>query len=469
MTKMRAAALACLAWAGLGGRDHRSKQGVEIEVGAECAFIPLKVLAMLFLSLDPALAFNPSMLRAGFRGGRPVAVTGRSNPAMSEVHSWEELQQLLPSSCVPEPRIIDSALDPAKPDFNGLTLFRERHGWCPYSERVWLALEVKGLQYETVLIDNTGPGRKPSWWGGSTPQIRWAEGGQQGESLDIIRALDKKYPETQPLWPNDDVTDLVNAFKRIFPRGTRPSSRAAFLFKGWGDDPVARQEFEQTLDKTDELLGKYSGGPFFYGAKVTAADIAWAPFLERYSEQLPCLHAGLDPRDRSRWPRLARWYDAMMRQVPAYAARVRGDNVSWRKVLSMAGYGNAGVAPVLQPEDPSKKIILDTDEGDWSLYASKRPYVASTPENEAAARVVRNREAIIADAVRRGALKEAEADSGLRSLASLLAGVEVEPDVLPAATAAADYLAERMCVPRDMGVLPSRALRGLAERLHSSG
>ena len=27
---------------------------------------------------------------------------------------------------------------------------------CPYSERVWLALEHKGIAYETVLIDNTG-------------------------------------------------------------------------------------------------------------------------------------------------------------------------------------------------------------------------------------------------------------------------------------------------------------------------
>eukprot|EP00930_Biecheleria_cincta_P087903 TRINITY_DN77142_c0_g1_i1.p1 TRINITY_DN77142_c0_g1~~TRINITY_DN77142_c0_g1_i1.p1 ORF type:complete len:272 (+),score=51.83 TRINITY_DN77142_c0_g1_i1:394-1209(+) len=265
------------------------------------------------------------------------------------------------------------------------------------------------------------------------------------------------------------LTFLVNSFKRIFPSGTRPSSRAAFLFKGYGDMPVWKSEFEATLDKTDELLGQYDDGPFFYGAKLTVADVAWAPFLERYSEQLPCLHAGLDPRDSSRWPRLAAWYKAMMQQVPAYAARVCGDNVSWRKVLSMAGYGNSGVAPVLHPEDPSKQILHDTNSGDWTNYASTRPYVASSPEKEAAARVVRNHDAIAADAIARGSLTEAEADSALRGLAALLAGVGTEADAGPGVRAAAKYIDDRMCVPRDMGVLPSRAVRSLAKRLCSHG
>ncbi|CAK0823913.1 unnamed protein product, partial [Prorocentrum cordatum] len=211
----------------------------------------------------------------------------------------------------------------------GLTLFRERHGWCPYSERVWLALEAKGLRYETVLIDNTGPGRKPRWWGGSTPQVRWADGRTQKESLDIVRKLDAEYPESPQLWPDEEVTRLVDAFRDIFPKGTRPSSRAAFLFSGYGDMPVWRSEFEKTLTKTDELLGKH-GGPFFYGARLTAADVAWAPFLERYSEQLPCLHAGLDPRDPGRWPRLSAWYEAMMDRVPAYPARLRQFPPPWQ-------------------------------------------------------------------------------------------------------------------------------------------
>ena len=73
---------------------------------------------------------------------------------------------------------------------------------------------------------------------------------------------------------------------------------------------------------------------------LSAADVAWAPVLERYAAQLPCLHAGLRPRG-GRWERLTRWYEAMD-GVPAYAARVQGHPDSWRKVLAMQGYGNAG-------------------------------------------------------------------------------------------------------------------------------
>lgn len=391
--------------------------------------------------------------------------SARGGRAGDYVPSWDSLLEKLPSSNVAEPLVIDSALNPAKPTLDGLTLFRERHGWCPYSERVWLALEAKGLEYSTVLIDNTGPERKPPWWGGgNTPQILWESGRQQGESMDIVRQLDAEYPETAPLWPDEEVTRLVDAFQKIFPKGTRPSSRAAFLFKGYGDMTVWRSEFEETLTKTNKLLGEHGDGPFFYGDKFTAADIAWAPFLERYCEQLPCLHAGLEPHDPERWPNLAAWYSAMMQRIPAYGGRVRGDSVSWRRVLSMAGYGNSGAAPVLESPDTSRALRTE-DDGDWAAFAASRPHVADTPGEEAAARVVRNRVAIVADAVKRGSLVAEEADGALRGLAMLLAGLGDEAECSDAVVAAADYLDERLCVPRDMGLLPARVVRGLAERL----
>ena len=86
------------------------------------------------------------------------------------------------------------------------------------------------------------------------------------------------------------------------------------------------------------------GGPFFCGEDMTAADIAWVPFLERYAAQLPCLHEGLVPRDSKIYPFLNKWFNAM-ESIPAYACRVRGNPSSWRKVLTMAGYGNGGVPP----------------------------------------------------------------------------------------------------------------------------
>ena len=224
------------------------------------------------------------------------------------VLSWPDLAARLQSAA--PPHLIDSALAPDKPVLDGtLTLFRERHGWCPYSERVWLALEAKGIEHTTVLIDNTGHGRRPSWYSGTTPQIRWADGKTAGESLDLVRELDVRFPATPPLFEASGVDAAIAAFRRCFPRNARPSSRAAYLFSY--DGPLPRSTFEAALDATDAALGE-TGGPFFCGDAFSAADVAWAPFLERYAAQLPCLHDGLAPRS-ARWPRLEAWYKAMDR------------------------------------------------------------------------------------------------------------------------------------------------------------
>lgn len=48
--------------------------------------------------------------------------------------------------------------------------------------------EAKGLEYSTVLVDNYGA--RASWIGGQTPQVQWPSGQRQGESMDIIKALE---------------------------------------------------------------------------------------------------------------------------------------------------------------------------------------------------------------------------------------------------------------------------------------
>merc|ERR1719199_1439103 len=156
--------------------------------------------------------------------------------------------------------------------------------------------------------------------------------------MDLVYALDQKY--NLGLKSDDEyVRECVREFSNIFPRA-RPSSRAAYLFQ-YNGEPLSRQTFEQTLQKANELLGKTDGN-FFCGDDFTAADIAWAPFLERYRFQLPCLHENLYPDDVFSYFHLSDWYTAM-ELLPAYACRVQGDAASWRKVLNMAGFGNAGV------------------------------------------------------------------------------------------------------------------------------
>lgn len=390
-------------------------------------------------------------------------------PAAALVPAWNELEAALPSLRTQPLPVIDAVHHVASPPSippGEVVLYRERNGWCPYSERAWLALERVGVSYTTVLIDNIGG--RPSWFDGTTPRIRWPDGSEQSESMTIVRGIDSRLGDGSLYAPND-VDELVAAFSNIFPRATRPSSRAAFLFKQSGA-LVFRSELETTLTDTDVLLAA-RGGPFFCGAELSAADIAWAPFLERYAAQLPLLYAGLDPL--ASYPRIAAWFDAFEARCPPYFARVRGDDRSWAKVLEAATYGNAGSPPattslnIAPPRrNPDRDLVL------WRAYGWDRDGIGRTPSREAATRIVRNRHAIAADAVRLGAAPNAvTADEGLRRCVAYLIdedgrGSPRAPD--PTAAALATYLSSRVCVPRDMGAPPAAAVHALAAELQTS-
>ena len=190
--------------------------------------------------------------------------------------TWPQLASLLPAAAA------------AAPDPAALTLHRERNGWCVRSATIWLALEVKGVPYATVRE-----------MGSSAPALHWPDATVQTDSVEVLRTLDAALPSTTPLWPPAGieagaVDDMVGAFAATMP-AARESDRAAYLFcaeEGSLYDPLPRATFVATLDAAEELLGRHGGGPFFCGGSFSAADAVWAPLLERYAAQLPCLHEG---------------------------------------------------------------------------------------------------------------------------------------------------------------------------------
>eukprot|EP00527_Entomoneis_sp_CCMP2396_P003325 CAMPEP_0198144192 /NCGR_PEP_ID=MMETSP1443-20131203/13990_1 /TAXON_ID=186043 /ORGANISM="Entomoneis sp., Strain CCMP2396" /LENGTH=474 /DNA_ID=CAMNT_0043807545 /DNA_START=59 /DNA_END=1483 /DNA_ORIENTATION=+ len=407
----------------------------------------------------------------------------------SMVSSWSDLEKQIGVSYlnpVPVPVSIDSVLQPEKPSFSTdqPTLFRERHGWCPYSERVWLTLELLDIPYDTIRIDNTG-GPRPSYYSGATtPQMEWPNGKTQGESMDLVYQLDEDYSSYDFQSANSQVRETISKFRSVFPSGARPSSRAAFLFQ-YSGEPLWKSTFEETLKKTDELLAE-TKGPFFVGDSLTAADIAWCPFLERYRYQLPCLHEDLNPYDSKLYPHLTAWYNAMD-QIPAYACRVKGNASSWRKVLFMAGFGNGGMVPIEIKGNKDNLIQRDkenmsqmneaSDLEIWQAYASTRPYVADTPQAQAAQIICSNRQVILKDTLKRGgdtstaSSSEEELDETMRELVEVLLGnadeTSLTNDSRRAVGALVAFLNERMCVPRDMGATPAAVLEHLEWKLQT--
>ena len=75
------------------------------------------------------------------RAGAPAMTLGLS--------SWSELESRLPScACTEMPTFDADTVDPAA--LEGATvLYADRNRWCPNSERVWLALELKRARTRT--------------------------------------------------------------------------------------------------------------------------------------------------------------------------------------------------------------------------------------------------------------------------------------------------------------------------------
>ena len=123
------------------------------------------------------------------------------------------------------------------------------------------------------------------------------------------------------------------------------------------------------------------------------------------------------------------------------------------------------------------------DQKLWDEYISTRPYLAKTASAEAGRVLMNNRRAIVDDILKRvGALKDAGIpldeeglDTAMRALASILiygSDNDGHYNVLRAAAkegqdvngvyALAKFLDERMCVPRDMGMMSADAIKRLA-------
>lgn len=434
--------------------------------------------ATLLLLLNGCLVADVGAFAPSKQLAKPTRSACQPSQGVILLHSsnnnlWVELEDILSEPLSSrQPSDIDSVLDPETPSFSEErpTLFRERHKWCPYSERAELMLELGDIPYDTIRIDNTGGSRPSYYGGGTTPQLRWPDGRMQGESMDIVEDLDQEY---NCGLHSDQAKQVTDRFRNIFPQRARPSSRAAFLFQ-YNGDPLWKATFEETLMKTDELIAE-TPGLFIAGDKLSTADISWAPFLERYRYQLPCLHSGLDPNDTSLYPHLAQWFGAMD-NIPAYVCRCKGDASSWRKVLSMAGFGNAGLPPTIQANvDERQGVELKEAKNSinckiWQEYSSSRSYVADSPHEQAAATIVRNREALVRDAVKQltlpkwSNLKIPNDETTVEHLFAGLAMCLVMDDKHPSdqIKSLAIFVDDRMCVPRDMGAMPAACIKLVA-------
>ena len=360
-------------------------------------------------------------------------------------------------------------------------LFRDTNGWCPFCERIWLALRAKNIPFEEELINLRD---KPNWYKRLVPSalvpalVLYGDGEKHErrlvwESLDILQALDDEFPSSPKLvW---DTPEYIQALEEV-----ELLTRAGFVFLYASRNETLSDEdkeknrlvFMERLDKLDSALAQ-SKGPFRLGQDFSGIDVVMIPTLERWRYQTPITN-GLDILENR--PNLVKWFEAMDSFAP-YGDRVRGDRYSWTATNAMflryfgGGEDKPEVAEAIQRSERLAEEIT-------SSFATAK--VDERFAIEVAEKLITNHAAVIRDCTNPNPMSQKDvprasdeeiADLMLRFMASVLLApsptqtaqdgplVEIPESHISEASCAVRAVAARLCVPRDMGAPAAGLLR----------
>jgi glutathione S-transferase len=200
----------------------------------------------------------------------------------------------------------------------------------PFSWRVQLALEEKGLAYEAVLLsfdkgDHKAPEHLARSPHGKVPALT-DDGISLYESSAIVEYLEERYPRPAllPADPGGRARVRIEEIEAVqyFADRFIALARQVFFAPAERRDPAAveaaRGEVRKLLDELGARAGKRKGD-YVVGDGLTRADLAWLPFVELAGR------AGVELDARAPW--LLDWR-GRMRARPSYE---RSYPPHWRK------------------------------------------------------------------------------------------------------------------------------------------
>jgi len=191
----------------------------------------------------------------------------------------------------------------------------------PFAWRVMLTLEVKGLDYESKLLEfSKGENKSPEYLKlnprGKVPTLK--DGAfVVYESLAIMTYLDRKYP-TPPLFGNSpeetgQIWRLISECESYLVSAGDKVVRPIFFGKGLDKvDEIhqAAQTIRQELTTVEEQLAHSN---WLVGKQISAADISVFPLVQLLlraasKEAAQPLNLGLLPLGQT-FPNIARWVE----------------------------------------------------------------------------------------------------------------------------------------------------------------
>ncbi|KAJ5983428.1 Glutathione S-transferase/chloride channel C-terminal [Penicillium waksmanii] len=179
--------------------------------------------------------------------------------------------------------------------------------FCPFVQRVWISLELKGIPYQYIEID---PYEKPQSLleinpRGLVPALQHDDWGCYESSVIMeyledlklgtnLFPLDPKSRAHCRLWADHINRNIVPNFYRVLQE----------------QDPQKQVENAQELQDAFNLLitAAHPSGPYFMGTQISFVDIQAAPWVIRLARVLKPYRGWPDPEGGSRW---ASWVTAI--------------------------------------------------------------------------------------------------------------------------------------------------------------
>ncbi|KGG16390.1 MULTISPECIES: glutathione S-transferase family protein [unclassified Prochlorococcus] len=376
----------------------------------------------------------------------------------SEALSWEELEKFSseqedlingPNNSYSYIRLFNQEKSSIR-----VVLYRDKHAWCPYCQKVWLWLEWKRIPYEVRKVTMRCYGKKESWYlekvpSGIFPAIE-LDKKLITESDQILLNLEKVFgPLGMPL-EHPEIINLRKLERKLFRAWCiwlcsppsfweKQASRRAEQFK------VIAQEVDDQLSKTNSpwlAPSRSNSMELFPGS----ADIVFIPYLERMNASL-AYYKGV--RIRKDFPNIDHWFKAL-EKLDAYRG-TQGDFHTHSHDLPPQ-MGGCWIDENSNQNLLSNKI--NSGEGLGEDETTFKPLAENIHTGIALMRVLKHRDQI-------KAVNPLGSENFDQPLRAALSKMVLNETYLPTKGSALGlrYLRDRICVPRDMPLLSARKLR----------
>lgn len=366
--------------------------------------------------------------------------------------SWTELESLTPWQ-------VDPVNGPTNAQANlrlfgksesqvRVTLYRDRHAWCPYCQKVWLWLEEKQIPYRIEKVTMFCYGEKESWYkrivpSGMLPALK-LDDRLITESDDILWALEQAFGPLTYKLEDPKVIPLRRLERMLFKAWC---SWLCYPSRSAQEDRRNHDHFQTGATMVEEALGK-TPGPYFL-EQFSGVDVIFTPFLERMNASL-YYYKGYSLRDEN--PRIGEWFAAMESR-----STYRGTQSDFHTHVHdlPPQMGGCWANNEAKTQENQRKV----DQGSWFELPDVGYPEPKTARAEALHRVLKHRENII----RVNPADDALFDEALRcALTLMMTGESCTPP--PGGDAALRYLRDRISVPRDMSIYAAKHLREALEK-----